>query len=62
MSVGVELDGLSPDEGRIRNGGQRILDVGDAVSVGVGCVGIGDGEVFGLTEYQGLIAPPDQMD
>ena len=36
FSVGVELDGLSPDEGRIRDGGQRILDVGDAVSVGVG--------------------------
>ena len=63
FGVGVELDGLSPDEGRIRDGGQRILDVGNAVSVGVGCVGVGDVEVFGLTGVPGThsAAGPDGL-
>ena len=63
FGVGVELDGLSPDEGRIRDGGKRILDVRDAVSVGVGCVGIGDSEVLGLTGVPGAhsAAGPDGL-
>ena len=40
FGVGVELDLLGPDEGRIRDGGKRILDVGDAVLVGIRVSGI----------------------
>ena len=51
--VRVEFDLLGPDEGRIRNGGQRILDVGDAVRVGVIRVGFREVEILDLAGVPG---------
>ena len=59
----VEFYLFGPDEGRIRNGGQRILDVGYAVRVGVIGVGFRKVEILDLAGVPGAhsAAGPDGL-